>query len=101
MIFDDLLGVGNMHLSYDIELLGKNHCLIEYQGRQHYEAVSYFGGDEQLKVQLEHDKRKREYAENHHIKLWEISYEYDTYEKVARYLDAILGVNGDGSLFPE
>lgn len=88
--FDDLLGVGNMHLSYDIELLGENHCLIEYQGKQHYEAISFFGGDEQLEIQREHDRRKKEYAETHNIKLWEISYKYDTYEKIAQYMDMIL-----------
>lgn len=88
--FDNLKGVGNLPLSYDIELMGEHHCLIEYQGRQHFEAIPFFGGKNQLEIQLEHDKRKRNYARAHQIKLWEIPYEANTYDKVAQYMRMIL-----------
>ena len=44
--------------SLDI-FLPKHMIAIEYQGRQHYEAVSYFGGQQSYEETLERDKRKR------------------------------------------
>lgn len=68
-----LIGVGNNPLSYDF-YLSKYNLLIEYQGRQHKELVEAFGGEEYFKIQQEHDKRKRQYAKDHNIKLLEIWY---------------------------
>ena len=48
--------------------------LIEFQGKQHYKPVSAYGGEEQFKVQQEHDKRKRQYAKDNNINLLEIAY---------------------------
>lgn len=73
--FNDLLGVGGKKLSYDFYLHDYN-LLIEFQGKQHEQANEYFGGEEQFKIQQEHDKRKREYAEQNNINLLEIWY-YD------------------------
>ena len=84
--FHDLKGVGGGYLTYDFHITGTK-VLIEYQGLQHYKPVDVFGGKEQFKIQQEHDRRKREYAKKNGYKLIEISYKYDTYEKVAAYLD--------------
>lgn len=73
--FDDLLGIGNGLLSYDFYLPQYN-LLIEFQGEQHEHPVEYFGGEKRFKIQQEHDKRKREYAEKNNINLLEIWY-YD------------------------
>lgn len=73
--FSDLKGVGGRLLSYDFYLSDYN-LLIEFQGKQHEYSVEYFGGEEKFKIQQEHDKRKREYAKLHNIKLLEIWY-YD------------------------
>jgi len=87
--FSDLLGTGDGKLSYDFAIPdAKNRfILIEYNGIQHYESCEFFGGEEQFKKQQEHDRRKREYAKQHGYKLITIKYTYDTYEKVAEYLD--------------
>lgn len=87
--FLDLFGVGNGKLSYDFAIPSKQHglILIEYNGIQHYEATKFFGGDKQFKIQQEHDHRKREYAKNHGHKLISIKYTYDTYDKIAEYLN--------------
>lgn len=69
--FDDLRGVGGKPLSYDFRLIDFPY-FIECQGQQHYEPVKLFGGEEQLKIQQEHDRRKRDYAINHNYKLLEI-----------------------------
>lgn len=73
--YDQLLGVNGGMLSYDFYLPQYN-LLIEFQGLQHEQPVEYFGGEEQLKIQQEHDRRKREYAKLHNINLLEIWY-YD------------------------
>lgn len=71
--FSDLLGVKGRQLSYDFYIPSHN-LLVEYQGKQHYAAIEYFGGDKNFKIQQEHDKRKREYAELHSFDLLEIKY---------------------------
>jgi len=76
MKYDGLVGLGNGLLSYDY-FIPKYNLLIEYQGEQHERYIKGFheSYDDFLK-QLEHDKRKREYAKNNNIKLLEIWY-YD------------------------
>ena len=87
--FSDLLGTGDGQLSYDFSIPDEKYgyILIEYNGIQHYEAVDYFGGEEQFKKQKEHDKRKRDYAKKHGYKLITVKYTYDTYESVEEHLD--------------
>ena len=74
--FDNLLGINGGKLSYDFYIMSYN-LLIEYQGKQHYHPVEYFGGNEQFKNQQEHDRRKREYAKSNDINLLEIRYDQD------------------------
>ena len=90
IMFDGLLGVGNGKLSYDFYIPQYN-LLIEYQGEQHFESVEHFGGKEQLLVQQEHDKKKREYAYNNEYNLLEISYTdiNNIYEIITEYISNI------------
>lgn len=76
-------------LRYDFHIKNKN-ILIEYQGIQHYNPIDYFGGKDQYKVQLYHDKLKRDYAKEHNYILIEIPYTVNTQEKVNKYLDKYL-----------
>lgn len=77
-----MVGVNNGKLSYDFYLPQYN-VLVECQGIQHYEPIEYFGGEEQFKIQQEHDRRKREYAEKNGYKLLEIwYYDYDKIEEI-------------------
>lgn len=48
--------------------------IIEYQGRQHYEASSKFGGKRGLYQQQHNDNKKRRFCALHDIKLIEIPY---------------------------
>lgn len=48
---------------------------IEYQGRQHFEPVSFFGGDEGFKRTQERDKRKADLCFNNGIQL--LYFQYD------------------------
>ena len=54
---------------------GEIDFLIEYQGIQHYEARSKFGGYGELRKQQFNDMLKREYCEKHGYTLIEIPYE--------------------------
>lgn len=73
--YDNLIGVGKGKLSYDFYVYDYN-LLIEFQGEQHEYPVDIFGGEKQFAVQQEHDKRKRDYAQDNNIDLLEIWY-YD------------------------
>lgn len=71
--FDNLIGVGGRHLSYDFHLPQYN-LLIECQGAQHERPVEYFGGIKKFVIQKIHDTRKRKYAHDNNINLLEIWY---------------------------
>ena len=70
---------------------GEIDFLIEYQGIQHYEPKSKFGGIAGLRKQQYNDMQKREYCKKHNIKLLLIPYwdeakiTYDYIMKAAGY----------------
>ncbi len=83
--FEDLLGLGGKHLSYDFYLPQYN-LLIEYQGIQHEKYIPGFHKSKKdFEKQLEHDKRKKEYAQNNNINLLEIwYYDFDNIETILK-----------------
>ena len=60
-------------LPFDFYLPDYNIC-IEFQGKQHYEPVEYFGGKERYKEQVIRDNIKKQYCKDNNIILLEISY---------------------------
>lgn len=54
--------------------LPEYNMLIEYDGRQHFEAFDFFGGNKGLQRVKLYDKIKNEYAEKNNIKLIRIKY---------------------------
>lgn len=86
--FKDLKGMRNGLLSYDFYLPEYN-LLIEYQGEQHEKFIKgFYKTKEDFERQLEHDKRKKEYAKDNNIKLLEIWY-YD-FENIEEILNNTL-----------
>lgn len=83
--FPGLVGVNNGNLSYDF-YLPKNNILIECQGEQHAHPVEHFGGETQFQIQMEHDRRKMEFARNEKIKLIEIWNVNDAENQLKQYL---------------
>lgn len=74
--FNKLVGLNGGNLSYDFYLPNYN-LLIEYQGEQHEKYIKGFHNSKKdFEKQVEHDRRKREYAKSHNIYLLEIRY-YD------------------------
>ena len=85
--FSDLLSNTGHPLRFDFAVFddhGDLDFLIEYQGIQHYEPKSKFGGLPGLRRQQYNDMKKREYCKKHNITLviipyWEegkINYDY-------------------------
>ena len=75
------------YLSYDFYLPDYN-TLIEYQGIQHYESISFNGkGNTDLDKQKYHDRIKREYAKDNGYRLLELKYTLNTQELVDKYLN--------------
>ena len=63
-------------MSYDV-FITKLNVAIEYQGKQHFEAVEIFGGQEHFEKQVERDKLKKELSEKNGVKLVYINYDED------------------------
>lgn len=92
--FPDLVSFNGRPLRFDFAVLdeaGDLDFLIEYQGCQHYEPKSKFGGIYGFKKQQYNDMLKREYCKKHGITLIEIPYwdegciTYDYIMKAAGY----------------
>lgn len=83
--FDGLIGLGCGNLSYDF-YLPKYNLLIEFQGEQHERYIPGFHKTiEDFEKQVEHDMRKREYAEQNNYNLLEIWYwDFDKIEEILK-----------------
>lgn len=76
-IFPDLVSSSGRPLRFDFAVFDDNEdldFLIEYQGIQHYEAKSKFGGYAALRKQQYNDMKKREYCKKHGLNLIAIPY---------------------------
>lgn len=60
-------------LPFDFYLPDFNSC-IEFNGKQHYEPIEYFGGNNSFIVRQKHDKIKADYCNQNNIKLICIPY---------------------------
>lgn len=75
--FPGLVSNNGRPLRFDFAVFDDNgdlDFLIEYQGIQHYEAKSKFGGLSGLHKQQYNDMKKREYCQKHDITLIAIPY---------------------------
>ena len=48
--------------------------LLEYDGKQHYQPIEYFGGLDQFEILQKHDRMKTEYCRQHNIPLTRLPY---------------------------
>jgi Protein of unknown function (DUF723) len=71
-------------LPFDFYLPEYNTC-IEYQGRQHYEPIDFFGGANGLNSTLKRDKIKSEYCKENNIKLMIIKHSDNTIQSLVNY----------------
>lgn len=73
-------------LPFDFYLPKYNIC-IEYQGKQHYESIEYFGGEKSFKEQIKRDNIKKQYCNDNRIIFLEISYK--DFNNIDKILDSI------------
>lgn len=72
-------------LPFDFYLPDYNVC-IEFDGRQHYEPVDYFGGKESFEYTIKHDETKTNYCKQNNIRLLRIRYDKDIEETLINFL---------------
>ena len=75
--FPDLVSSSGRPLRFDFAVFddeGNLDFLIEFQGIQHYQAKSKFGGASGLRKQQYNDMQKRRYCKEHNIILVAIPY---------------------------
>jgi len=69
-------------LFFDFYLPDYN-LLIEYDGKQHFKAIAFFGGEKQFKIRQRRDKIKNEFAVKEDIHLLRIPYtEFKNIKKI-------------------
>ena len=73
-------------LRFDFYLPKHNTC-IEFNGRQHYESVSIYGGQIGLKKQIKNDNIKVEYCRKNNIQLIIIKYDESIEDRLSILLD--------------
>lgn len=91
--FPDLVSSSGRPLRFDFAVFDDDNeldFLIEFQGVQHYEAKSKFGGVSGLRRQQYNDMKKREYCFKHNIKLIIIPY-WDEYLVSYDYIMRLAG----------
>lgn len=75
-------------LRFDFHLLDYG-ILIEYNGKQHYEPVEFFGGQKGFEARVRRDRIKVEYCKNNNIPLIVIPYYADIYEELDKLYEFI------------
>lgn len=70
-------------MSYDVFISGLD-IAIEYQGKQHFQPIEYFGGEETFKRTQERDKLKKELSIQNGITLIYINYDETITEQLIR-----------------
>lgn len=77
----------NLHFDF---YFPNNSLAIEYDGKQHFKPINYFGGLETFKVIQEHDRIKDDFCKSKGITLLRIPYLKCTKESIGKELDKSL-----------
>lgn len=92
--FKDLVGIKGGLLRFDFAVMKDKKLLflLEYDGEYHYQPIE---GEEVLRIQQEHDRRKNEYCKNNNIELHRIPYwEHDNLISKMEEILTREGLNG-------
>lgn len=66
--------------------LPEYNCCIEYDGKQHFEPIEWFGGQESLEYIKKHDAIKTQYCVKNNIRLLRIPYFKNVEEELNNFL---------------
>lgn len=72
--------VHKRQLFFDFVVYGKNDdilLIIEYDGRQHFEAIDYFGGEDRFVITQKTDAIKNAYCEQRNLPLLRIRHDFN------------------------
>ena len=87
----------NGNMSYDVYICGLK-IAIEYQGKQHFEPVGYFGGEENYNRQKQRDELKAEISKERGVKLIYVNYWEDiTSDLIKRKVEAAIQERNEGA----
>ncbi|QDF14319.1 hypothetical protein [Staphylococcus phage PMBT8] len=79
--FDDCRNIKPLPFDFAILSNGK-YYLIEYNGRQHYYPIEFFGGEEAFQKRIKNDKIKYDYCVDNKISIFYISFDDNLEEKM-------------------
>lgn len=87
--FDDCRDI--MPLPFDFAVFKPNgeFFLLEYDGKQHFEPIDFFGGIDGFNLRVKHDKIKDKYCNKNNIKLVRCNY-LMTDDEIINYLKEII-----------
>lgn len=86
-VIPDLKYKNNLHFDF---WLPKQRIAIEYDGKQHYISINYFGGYKALQQQKKRDQLKNQYCKDNNITLIRIPYTISTKKKIKAILSKFL-----------
>ena len=72
--YDDCKNISPLPFDFALMSSDKRVILIEYDGKQHYEPIDFFGGQEQFEYQRQNDNIKSQYCKDNNIPLLRIPY---------------------------
>ena len=84
--------INKRQLPFDFYLPDYNMC-IEFQGRQHFIPIAYFGGEKALIEQQLNDGLKEVFCKNNKIPLLNINYNENINEKLKKFLSNFNPIN--------
>ena len=88
--FEDCKDIDLLRFDFALFTRNKLQCLIEYQGKQHYEYENKgWNTIEHFNLLQKHDKMKKEYCKNNNIKLYIINYNEDINKRMEEIINGI------------
>ena len=75
-------------LKFDFYLPTRN-IVIEYDGEQHFQPLSIFGGEKSFELQKIKDEIKNKFCEKKNIKMYRIKYNDDINKKLTEIIDEV------------
>lgn len=77
------------HLPFDFYIEDYN-LIIEYDGKQHFKAVKFFGGEEGYKKRQINDEIKNKFCSDNYINLLRIKYNEDVEQSIRCWFDYLI-----------
>lgn len=94
--FDDCKYIYTLRFDFAIMQNDKLLGLIEYDGKQHFEPIEFFGGEDGFRQTKERDEIKNTYCKDHDIPLIRLPYTLSTHEIKTKIYEYYLSLTTAG-----